>query len=116
MKHEVCIMQENYEYYNCDKNGQPVGDMIDHNYDAPYRYVVREVGEFEDLEEFDTYEDAKAFAERMDKHDSLSIDFNDELNMYSLVKYDAHSDEWNDMHIYARNENDMKELLGLLNK
>lgn len=66
-KYKVVVMQENYEYYECDENGNPTGDMIDHNYDAPYRYVVREDGEFEDIDDFDTYESAVDYANELNK-------------------------------------------------
>lgn len=103
-KYEVLVEQENYEYYRCDENGQPVGDMIDHNYDTPYRYVVREVGEFEDLEEYDTYEGAKDCVGRYERDGEFDIDYADDAKMWELVEFDARGDEWQPQGVYFENE------------
>ena len=103
-KYEVLVEQENYEYYRCDENGQPVGDMVDHNYDMPYKYVVREVGEFEDLEEYDTYEGAKGCADRYERDGEFDLDYADDVNMWELVKFSARGDEWQPQGVYFENE------------
>lgn len=108
----VVVLQENYEYYDCDTNtGQPVGDMIDHNYDTPYRYVVREVAQDEDIETFDTFEAAREFANRMKKHDTLDTDFCETNGMYEILKYNAYNDEWEEMHVYSDRENNLQEII-----
>lgn len=100
MKCKVLVLQENYEYYECDEHGQPTGDMVDHNYDTPYRYVVREIGEFEDLEEYDTYEGAKDCAKRYEQDGMYDIDYADDVKMWELVKFNARGDEWQPQGIY----------------
>lgn len=99
-KYEVLVEQENYEYYRCDENGQPVGDMVDHNYDMPYKYVVREVGEFEDLEEYNTYEGAKGGVARYERDGTYDVDYADDVEMWELVKFNARGDEWQPQGIY----------------
>ena len=103
-KYEVLVEQENYEYYKCDEDGQPTGDMIDHNYDAPYKYVVREVGEFEDLEEYNTYEGAMDCVERYEKDGTYDIDYADDVKMWELVKFNARGDEWKPQGVYFEDQ------------
>ena len=60
-QYKILVLQESYEYYDCAEDGAPIS-MVDHNYDLPYRYVVRETDEDIDIETFDSYEEAKQFA------------------------------------------------------
>ena len=115
-KYYVVIAQINYEYYDCDSNtSNPVGDMVDHNYDLPYKYVVRDVDE-NDIEEFDSFEEAKKFAKNMSNHDKLNIKWCSERNMYGIVKYDGYNDEWKDMHIYADYPKHLEEIIKMTEK
>lgn len=114
-KYYVLVLQENYEYYDCDiKTGQPVGDMVDHNYDAPYRYVVRRVDTEEDIADFDTCEGAVDYARQLNKDGELDYDYCDEKEMYEMTKYNGFTCEWVDLHIYTTTEEDMQELIRVL--
>ena len=98
-KYKVVVMQENYEYYECDENGNPTGDMIDHNYDAPYRYVVREDGEFEDIDDFDTYEGAVDYANELNKEQTMSETRTGWWSVKFDLTLDGENVRWEDLDI-----------------
>lgn len=104
MKCKVLVLQENYEYYECDEQGQPTGEMIDHNYDAPYRYVVYDIENENYLEEYDTYEGAKDCVDRYERDGEFDLDYADDVKMWELVKFNARADEWQPQGVYFENE------------
>ena len=99
-KCKVLVLQENYEYYECDEQGQPTGDMVDHNYDAPYRYVVYDTENENYLEEYDTYERAKDCVGRYEQDGTYDLDYADDVKMWELIKFSAMADEWQPQGIY----------------
>lgn len=103
MKCKVLVLQENYEYYECDEQGRPTGEMIDHNYDAPYKYVVYDIENEDYLEEYDTYEGAKDCVERYERDGELVLNYADDVKMWELVKFGARNDEWQPQGVYFAN-------------
>lgn len=104
MRCKVLVLQENYEYYECDEQGQPTGEMVDHNYDTPYRYIVYDTENDLSLEEYDTYEGAKGGVDRYERDGEFDLDYADDVNMWELVKFSAMGDEWQPQGVYFEDE------------
>ena len=116
MKCKVLVLQENYEYYECDEQGQPTGDMVDHNYDAPYRYVVYDTVNENYLDECNTYDGAKSVAHRYERDGEFDIDYADDVEMWELVKFRAISDEWETQGVYFETKTKGEEFVKSLNE
>jgi hypothetical protein len=115
-KYKVLVLQENYEYYECDEQGQPTGDMVDHNYDIPYSYVVYDTDNDIYLDVYDTYEGAKDSVDRYAQDGEFDLDYADDVKMWELVKFNAMADEWQPQGVYFEDETKGEEFVKSLNE
>ena len=104
------ISHEKYEVYE-DEEGHHAGKLVDsYTNDDPY-YEVMDGYDGENLETFDSYEEAKIFVSNIEHHDALDVDYDDEKKMFSLVKYNGYHNEWNDTGIYSDNAEKLREII-----
>lgn len=110
-EYKILMGYVTHDYYKIyeDNEGHHAGEQVDtHTIDDPY-YVVLEDGE--QLEDFETYKEAKEYVEQLKKHGSYDYEYCDEKHMLELVKYDGYHDEWNCTNIYVDTAEQAKKLI-----
>lgn len=112
MKYEILMGYISHRMFKCietDSGDVKAGDLADVcESDDPYFVVM---GDGEEIETFDDYQEAKEYVECLKHHDALDIDYNDSKKMFELVKYDGYNDEWKSTGIYADRSEKLDELI-----